>query len=201
MLRADRYSVVHLNDKTGTIRESMYLDGGDPGFNQFDPKGRERAAYWVDTGGIANMEFDGADSKVRYYVQGGETPSAKFGDAKYATRFYVGLSTQGDGLLRMRDVSGNETVSIEGPSSGPYVRISQNGHERAYVGVDTSGYGLLQLNHASGNKNIVLAGGDQPFLGMYDSGGINRVDVGFYSNGAQGVQFNNSVGSLIWASP
>jgi hypothetical protein len=193
--------VVHLNDKSGTIRESMYLDAGDPGFNQFDSKGRERASYWIDTGGIANMEFDGADAKLRYSLQGGETPSAKFGDAKYATRFYLGLSTDGDGLLRMRDASGNETVSIEGPSTGPYVRISQAGHERGYLGVDTSSNGLLQLNHPSGDKNVVLAGGNMPFLGLYDSSGVDRGDFGFFANGTQGVLFKDSAGTQLWASP
>ena len=193
---------IHINDKYGTERESLYLDAEqEPVLAQFDKSENTRAQYYVsNTDQSAQILLEGADGTSRFYVHANDLPYLAFGDKGYNQRAYLGLTTQGSGLLRMRDNSGKEIVSLEGQSQ-PFLRLSEAGTERLFAGVNTGNNAEIEFEHPSGNKNVVVQGGDSPFVAMYDTSGQDRVDLGFYANGSQGVQFNNASGGLIWGSP
>ncbi len=193
---------IHINDKYGIERESLYLDQDqEPILAQYDKSQNTRAQYYVsNTDGSAQIDLQAADGTTRFFVHANDLPYLAFGDKGYNQRAYLGLTTEGSGLLRMRDTNGKEIVSIEGQSD-PFLRLSQAGTERAFFGVNNGEKGELEFENASGYKNLILQAGDQPFLSMYDLAGNDRVDMGFYSTGAQGIQFSNSVGTLLWSSP
>ncbi|HEY8320557.1 MAG TPA: hypothetical protein VIG46_02030 [Candidatus Baltobacteraceae bacterium] len=193
---------IHINDKYGTERESLYLDSTqEPTFALFDKSQNERAQFYVgNDDGSARISLDGADGSTRFYVHANDLPYLTLGDKSYNQRAYLGLTTEGSGLLRMRDTNGKEIVSIEGQTQ-PFVRLSEAGTERVFLGVNAGEKGHLEFENQNGYKNIILQGGDQPFMSMYDLAGNDRIDMGFYSTGAQGIQFTNSVGTLIWGSP
>jgi len=193
---------IHVNDKYGTERASIYLDSSQqPTFALFDKAQNERAQFYVgDDDGSARISLVAADGSARFFVHANDLPFLTLGDKSYSQRAYLGLTTEGSGLLRMRDTNGKEIVSIEGQTQ-PFVRLSEAGTERVFLGVNTGEKGHLEFENPSGYKNVILQGGDQPFMSMYDLAGNDRVDLGFYSTGAQGIQFANSVGTLIWGSP
>lgn len=193
---------IHINDKYGTERQSLYLDTTqEPVFAQFDKNENERAEYYVSNAdGSARISLDAADGSARFFLHAGDLPFLALGDKGYSQRAYLGLTTEGQGLLRMRDTNGKEIVSIEGQAQ-PFIRLSEAGTERVFVGVNTGEKGELEFENSNGYKNMILQGGDQPFLSMYDLAGNDRVDLGFYSNGSQGVSFNSSAGTLLWGSP
>jgi len=163
---------IHINDKYGTERESLYLDPAqEPNFVQYDKNQNERAQFYVsNTDGSAQISLDAADGTTRFYVHANDLPYMTFGDKGYNQRAYLGLTTEGSGLLRMRDQSGKEVVSIEGQLQ-PFLRMSEAGTERAYFGVNTGDEGELEFSYASGTKNAVLQGGDAPMAALYNSYG------------------------------
>ena len=163
---------IHINDKYGTERQSLYLDTAqEPIFAQFDKNQNERAEYYVSNDdGSARISLDAADGSTRFYVHANDLPYMTFGDKGYNQRAYLGLTSEGSGLLRMRDQSGKEIVSLEGQTE-PFMRMSESGTERAYFGVNTGDEGELQLSYASGTKNVVLQGGDSPMAALYNSYG------------------------------
>jgi len=163
---------IHINDKYGTERESLYLDPAQqPVIAQFDKNENERAEFYVsNTDGSARISLDAADGTSRFYVHANDLPYLTFGDKGYNQRAYLGLTTEGSGLLRMRDQSGKEVVSIEGQLQ-PFMRLSEAGTERAYLGVNTGDEGELEFSYGSGSKNVVLQGGDSPMAALYNSYG------------------------------
>lgn len=193
---------IHINDKFGTERQSLYLDSAqEPIFAQFDKAENERAEYYVsNSDGSARIALDAADGTSRFFVHADDLPYLTLGDKKYNQRAYLGLTTSGSGLLRMRDPSGSELLSLEGQTQ-PFLSLSQGGTSRVYLGVTSDEDGKLTFMHKSGKENMVFQGGAAPFLAMYDGSGTDRVDLGFYSNGGQGVQFMNAYGTLLWGSP
>jgi len=169
-------------DSGGTTRESMYLTADSrPVFTQFDGNGNPRAWYFLEKAGYGVMDLTSKDKTDRVYISGDESGShIAIGTGGTTNRAYLGISSEGGTILRLR---------------------GSNGNERAYLGETTEGGTQLLLDYASGKDNFILQGGDTPFLATYDPDGTTRNYLGFYSNGSQGIYFNNASGTTTWQSP
>ncbi|MDQ2991456.1 MAG: hypothetical protein M3R30_01375 [Candidatus Eremiobacteraeota bacterium] len=103
---------IHLNDKYGTERESLYLDAAqEPIFAQFDKTENTRAEYYVsNTDGSAQISLQGVDGSSRFFVHANDLPYLSLGDKGYNQRAYLGLTNQGSGLLRY--LGGNNRANM-----------------------------------------------------------------------------------------
>jgi hypothetical protein len=193
--------VVHLNDKTGLTRESMYLTTAQvPGLQQYDAKSNTRATYDLNASG-AEIEFKGQEGGDRYYVIGSDLPHLVFGDAGRPQRTYLGLTTQGDGLLRMFNKDAKEVMSIEGQANIPFIRMSEGGTERLYLGVSTQNYGLLTLEDTAGQDQVELQGGASPFMRLSDGSHQARAYMGIYDDGTSGLTIWGADGTSTYKAP
>lgn len=147
---------IHFIDGHGVARETIYLD---PTFEQptikfIGPRGDERADYFLgDRDSTPRVELTGADGRDRFFLSASDRPYLAFGDNAVAQRMYLGLSSAGEGLLRMMTHTGSEVLSIEGFAQTPFIRIHSAGvAQRIYLGLYQNNAAGIELFDSDGGE-------------------------------------------------
>jgi hypothetical protein len=179
------------------------------------PKGTVR----IDALGVHLLTSGGKERAVFGYTKLATIPALRFMDSGGVNRVIVGLDTETDGLVRMFNKRGYESVGLSGNASLWF--YDDSGTKRLFVGTNTASSGNITMYNSSGKLQTELeddylrlgddTGTEREYIGvtttneavvkLWDRYHTERNFIGTYTDGRAGYTAFDSDGTSTWSSP